>query len=80
MMKFAIAVLAAATIVLPALSVAGDQPTDSAAKPTSFVPHPHTKHHVYGAPISPAIVGHARTSHNHAPKRRYSSAGPRNPR
>ena len=67
MMKFAMIVLAA-VLVQPALSVAGD-------KPSSFVPHPHTNNHVYGAPIQPALVGHRKTSHyKHAPKKRISSA------
>jgi hypothetical protein len=70
MTKFAIAVLAAVTLAQPALSVAGDKPSDTRAKPASFVPHTHTHHHVYGAPIQPAIVGHAKTSHRkQAPKR-----------
>jgi hypothetical protein len=85
--KFAIAVLAAITTVQPALSAAGDQPTDCEAKPSSFVPHLHTNHHVYGAPIQPAIVRHSGTSHHkqtshykqtsrykHAPKKHSSSA------
>jgi hypothetical protein len=73
MTKFVIAVLAAVTLVQPALSVDGVKPTDSGAKPSSFVPHPHTSHHVYGAPIQPAIVGHGKTSHHkHAPKKRSS--------
>jgi hypothetical protein len=71
MTKFVIAVLAAVALVQPALSVAGDKPTDSGAKPSSFVPHPHTNHHVYGAPIEPAIVDHRKTPHHkHAPKKR----------
>jgi len=75
MTKFGISVLAAAMLVQPALSVAGDNPADSGAKPSSFVPHSHTNHHVYGAPIGPAIVGHAKISHHtHAPKKRFSSA------
>jgi hypothetical protein len=75
MTKFAIIVLAAITLVQPALSVAGDKATDAREKPSSFVPHPHTNHHVYGAPIQPAIVGHAKTSHaKHAPKKRALSA------
>jgi hypothetical protein len=78
MTKFAIAVLAAVTLVQPALSVAGDGLTDSRAKPNSFVPHPHTSHHVYGSPIQPAIVGHAKSSHHrHASKKRSSSAANR---
>jgi len=78
MTKFAIAVLAAATLVLPALSIAGDKPTDSRAKPSSFVPHPRTKTHVYGSPIQSAVVGHAKTSHHkYIPKKRSSSAAKR---
>jgi hypothetical protein len=70
MTKFAIAVLAAVTLAQPALSVAGDKPADTRAKPASFVPHSRTHHHVYGAPIQPAIVSHAKTSHRkHAPKK-----------
>ena len=80
MTKFATTVLAAVTLMLPALSGAGDQPTDSRAKPNSFVPHPHTNSHVYGTPIQPAIVGHATTSHHkqtpkkQTPKKRSPSA------
>jgi hypothetical protein len=78
MTKFAVTVLAAVTLVQPALSVA---PTDSRAKPNSYVPHPHTNHHVYGAPVQPAIVGHAKTSHHkHPPKKRSSSAANRDAR
>ena len=74
MTKFVIAVLSAVTLVQPALSVAGVNPTDCGAKPNSYVPHPHTHHHVYGAPIQPAIMGHAKTSHHkHAPKKQSSS-------
>src|SRR5271156_4806121 len=77
MTKFAIIVLAAVALVQPALSVAGDKSTNSGAKPNSFVPHAHTNHHVYGTPIQPAILGHAKTSHhNHTPKKRASSAAP----
>lgn len=68
MKNFAIIVLAAVTFVQPALSV------DSPAKPNSFVPHPQTNSHVYGAPIQPAIVGHSKVSHHkQAPKKRSSS-------
>jgi hypothetical protein len=64
----ALAVLAAVTLAQPVLSLAGD--TDSRAKPTSFVPHSHTNHHVYGSPIQAPIVGHAKTSHHkRAPKK-----------
>lgn len=64
MMKFTTTVLAVFALALPTLSVAGDQPTHSRPKPSSFVAHPHTTHHVYGAPIPPPIVGHAKTSHH----------------
>jgi hypothetical protein len=74
MKQFAIIVLATATLMQSALSVAGDKSTDSRAKPNSFVPHPHTNSHVYGAPIQPAIVGHSKTSHHkQTPKKRSSS-------
>jgi hypothetical protein len=68
MTKFAVAVLAAVTLTQPALSVGADKPIDSGAKPTSFVPRTRTKQHVYGAPIEPAILGHAK-SHKHTPKK-----------
>jgi hypothetical protein len=81
MTKFAIAVLAVVTLVQPGLSVAGDKPTDSGAKPSSYVPHPHSNHHVYGAPIQPAILGHTKTSHHkQTPKKRSSSATNRDAR
>jgi hypothetical protein len=74
MKSFGIIVLTAVTFVQPAFSVAGDKPTDSRAKPNSFVPHPHTNSHVYGAPIQPPIVGHSKISHQkHTPKKRSSS-------
>ena len=79
MTKFVLTVLAAITLAQPALSVAGDKSTDSRAKPNSFVPHPHTNQHVYGTPIQPPIVGHAKTSHQkHTPKKRSLSAAKRN--
>ena len=70
MTKFVLSALVAVTLMQSALSVAGDMSTDSRAKPSSFVPHSHTNTHVYGSPIQPAIVGHAKTSHHkHAPPR-----------
>jgi hypothetical protein len=78
MMKFTIAVLTAVTLVQPTLSAAGTAPTDSGAKPTSYVPQPHTNHHVYGTPIEPPIVGQAKTSHHkHTQKKHSSSAANR---
>jgi hypothetical protein len=72
MTRFATTVLAAVTLMQPVLSVAGD-PTDSRAKPTSLVPHPHTSTHVYGSPIQPAIVGRAKTSHHKQTPRKHSA-------
>ena len=73
MTKFVITMLAAVMVVQPVLSVASVKPTDSGAKPNSYVPRPHTKRHVYGAPMQPAIAGHGKTSHHkHAPKKRSS--------
>jgi hypothetical protein len=80
MSKFLVSALVAVTLTQSALSVAGDKSTDSRAKPSSFVPHPHTNTHVYGAPIHPAIVGHTNVSHHkQTPKKRSSSAANRNP-
>jgi hypothetical protein len=59
-------------LLLPAWSVAADKPTDTRPKPSSFVPHPHTNNHVYGAPIGPPVVGHSKTSHHKPPKKRSS--------
>jgi hypothetical protein len=81
MTRFATTVFAAVILMQPVLSVAGYTPTDSRAKPTSFVPHPHTNTHVYGTPIQPAIVGHAKTSHHkQTPKKRSPSAANHNSR
>jgi hypothetical protein len=68
MTKFAIAMLAAAALMQPAISAADD-------KPNSYVPHPHTNQHVYGTPIQPAIMGRAKTPHphHHAPKKPSSN-------
>jgi hypothetical protein len=74
MRKFAMAVLAAVTLVQPALTYAGDKPAGSHAAPTSFVPNPQAHSHVYGTPIQPAVVGHPKTSHQkHTSKKRPSN-------
>jgi hypothetical protein len=52
MTKLAITVLAAVALVQPVLS-----------KPSSYVAHPHTNHHVYGSPIGRPIAGRGKTSH-----------------
>ena len=71
MTKWVVAVGVVAALAQPARSVAGDNSADAPAKPMSFVPHAHTSHHVYGAPIGPAIVGHRKASHHaHSPKKR----------
>jgi hypothetical protein len=71
MTQFILAALAAVTLAQPVLA-------DTAAKPSSLVPHPHTNHHVYGAPIEPAIVGRGKSAHHkNAPKKRSSSAAKR---
>jgi hypothetical protein len=78
MTKFVVITLAAVTLMQSAFAVAGES-TDSHPKPSSFVPHPHTKNHVYGAPIHPAIVGHSSVSrHKHTPKKQSLSAAKRN--
>ncbi len=77
-MNFAFAVLAAITLIQPGLSAAGDNPNQSGTKPSSFAPRAHTNQHVYGSPIEPAIVGHAKNSHPpRAPKRQPSGAATR---
>ena len=69
MAKFIVIALAAVSLMQSTLSVAGATSTDSRPKPSSFVPHPNTNTHVYGAPIHPAIVGHSKVSHyKHTPK------------
>jgi hypothetical protein len=78
MTQFTLAVLAAVMLVQPVLAAAGDKPADTAAKPSSFVPHPRSNHHVYGAPIEPAIVGHNKSAHQKsAPKKQPSGAAKR---
>jgi hypothetical protein len=75
MTKYALTLLAAVTLAQPALSASADEPGGCDTKTSSFVPHTHTSHHVYGAPIQPAILRHGKTSHRrHTPKKRSSSA------
>jgi hypothetical protein len=79
-MKQLASIALAALLMQSTLSVAGDKSTDSRPKPSSFVPHPHANSHVYGAPIQPALVGHAKTSHHTpTPKKQSSSTSHRNP-
>jgi hypothetical protein len=66
--------IVAATLLQSAMSIAGDKSTDTRPKPSSFVPHSHTNHHVYGAPIGAAIVGRSKVSHHkQTPKKRSAS-------
>jgi hypothetical protein len=69
MRTIAIMMLAAMTLAGPALSVAGSTATAPGSKPSSYVPHTGTRSHIYGTPIQPPILGHAKASHHkHAPK------------
>jgi hypothetical protein len=63
------AMLAAITIAGPAPAFADGKPVDARTKPSSFVPHPRTNRHVYGTPIQPPVVGHAK-HHKPAPQKR----------
>jgi hypothetical protein len=71
----ALIALSAITFMPSALSLAADSSTDSRAKPSSFVPHAHTNSHVYGTPIHPAVVGHARAKHHKQTSKKRSSGG-----
>jgi hypothetical protein len=63
MTKLPMIVIAVATLVQSGLTMAGDKSAGSHAAPNSYVPHPHASNHVYGTPIQPPVVGHARSSH-----------------
>ena len=77
MRTIAVAVLAAVTLAGSALSVAGEGTADAAPKPTSFIPH-STGQRVYGSPIGPPIVGHAKAAHHkYAPKKPPSRSSTR---
>ena len=57
-------ILLAITLAGPALSVAGATATAAGSKPSSYVPQTGTHSHVYGTPIQPPILGHAKASHH----------------
>jgi hypothetical protein len=79
MTKIAITVLVAITFAGSTVSVASGEPTGSGSKPSSYAPQPHSNDHIYGAPIEPAIVGHAKASHhNHVQNKRSPNAKSRN--
>jgi hypothetical protein len=73
MRMFAVAALAAA-LAVPAMSMADDQSTHLAPKPTSFVPHSNSGRHVYGSPIGQPIVGRAKPSHHKQPPKKHTRA------
>jgi hypothetical protein len=75
MAKIAITVLAAIALAGSAVAAASGEPIASGSKPSSYAPQPHSNDHIYGAPIEPPIVGHAKASHhNHVEKKRSTSA------
>jgi hypothetical protein len=78
MTKYALTLLAAVTLAQPALSVAGGKPSDCDTHSSSFVPHTHTSHHVYGTPIQPAILHHGKTSHRQSPPKKRSPSTAKN--
>jgi hypothetical protein len=79
MKTVASAMLAAITLAGPTLAVAGGNPTDARAKPSSYVSRPHTNRHIYGSPIEPPIVGRAAAPHyTHAHKKQSTRATTRN--
>lgn len=79
MTKFVVIAVAALALTQSAMSVAGDKLTDSRAKPSSFVPHPHTKTHIYGTPIHPAVVGRSRVSHHQLMAKQRASSQKKQP-
>jgi hypothetical protein len=78
MRKIAIMVLAAMTFAGLAPSVAGATATAPGSGPSSYVPHTGTHSHVYGTPIQPPTLGHAKASHyKHAQKKTSTGAATR---
>ncbi len=74
MRTIAIMVVAAITLAGPALPVAGATTPAAASKPSSYVPQTGTHSHIYGTPIQPPILGHAKASHHkHAQKQASTS-------
>jgi len=73
MSKFVITLIASVILLQPLWSGASGNPSDSHAKPMSFSPHASANGHVYGAPIGPAIMGHAKTAHDKHPAKKKSA-------
>jgi hypothetical protein len=74
MRPIAIIVLAAITLVGPAFSVAGATVTAAGSKPSSYVPQTGTHNHIYGTPIQPPILGHAKASHRRQAQKKTSTS------
>lgn len=73
MRTIAIMVVAAITLAGPALPVAGAT-TAAASKPSSYVPQTGTHSHIYGTPIQPPILGHAKASHHKYTRKQTSTS------
>ena len=74
MRRIAILVLAAIALAGPALSAAGATLTDAGSKPSSYVPQTGTHSHIYGTPIQPPILGHAKASHRRQAQKKASTS------
>jgi hypothetical protein len=70
MWKFAVGLIIALALTQSIRSAAAD----TAAKPSSFIPHSAQHTHTYGSPIQPSIVGHKNSHHKQAPKSQSWSA------
>lgn len=57
------AMLALMAVAFSALAVAEVKATRPHPPPSSYAPQSHSDRHVYGSPLEPPIVGHARPSH-----------------
>ncbi len=78
MRTIATLVVAAITLAEPALPVAGATAAAADSKPSSYVPQTGAHSHIYGTPIQPPILGHAKSSHHkHAQKQASTSAASR---
>jgi hypothetical protein len=69
-------VLTAMALAGPVLSVAGSTATAPGSKPSSYVPQTGTHSHIYGTPIQPPILGHAKASHHKNAQEKASRGKP----
>ena len=74
MTKIAMPLLAAIALAGSTVSVASGEPVNSGSKPSSLAPQPHSNNHIYGAPIEPPIVGHAKASHHNQVQKKRSTS------